>query len=918
MTSVSGSSGFGTNAQSAASVNGVVSGIQWQGMIDQIIAIDQNRELTPVTKRQTANQTEAAAWTELKNVVAQVYDAAAALKDSSALDVFSASVGNSASTGHVLLSATAATGATAGSFSAEVVQLAQSEKIGSNLMASSSAALNVSGQFSLNGRVITVAGTDSLTSVRDKINSANTGTAPSGVTATIIGTSTGAQMMLTSDLTGIAGIQATDTTDGVLQSLGFTDSTTVANVSASGATQTHRVWSATTAIAAALGLPLPSPSTIRINGQSIPIDLSIDSLTTIQAKINAAMPSRAATIASETVGSRTAYRLQTDATVEIDGSAAVPADSAKTLSALGFTNAGRGALQGAVGSANPFGDGVGGAAVNATLLSAVRIDSQPLALATNDVFTISGTRGDGSSVSTTFKIADAATATVGDLLAAINNAASGFGAGARSAAAAMGTDGRIVLRDSATGASQLGLSLTVARASGGTISLGSFSAATGGTLGRSRVLVAGADARLRIDGQTVTRASNTISDAVTGVTLNLQSAEPGSTVSVSVTHDVSSITNSLNTFVSAYNSARSWVKTATAAGGALAHNYSAKAMVQSLTSTLLTPVIGASGSLTSAATVGLQHDRTGVLSLNTTVFQKMAASNFSDVRNLLTVGGITTNSQLSFITAGSAAKPSSTPYAVSITRAATLATAASAAWAGGVYVNSGTADTMTITDAATSKTGNISLSGGDTIDAAVSRLNTMFSDKGMRLVASKSSGRLAVDALDHGLSNGFTVAYTAGSVGDGIATAITAGAYKGLDVAGTINGEAATGRGQMLAGATGNATTDGIWLRYSGTTAPVNGDAGSLSFSLGLAGTLASISDSISASFGGTATKLSTAATTRASNLDSRIAAIQTRLDARRKALTTQFTAMEKAMSKSNSVGSFLTSQMNALQAQSK
>ena len=137
-------------------------------------------------------------------------------------------------------------------------------------------------------------------------------------------------------------------------------------------------------------------------------------------------------------------------------------------------------------------------------------------------------------------------------------------------------------------------------------------------------------------------------------------------------------------------------------------------------------------------------------------------------------------------------------------------------------------------------------------------------------------------------------------------------------MAGTINGEAATGRGQMLVGATGNATTDGIWLRYSGTTAPVNGDAGSLSFSLGLAGTLASISDSISASFGGTATKLSTAATTRASNLDSRIAAIQTRLDARRKALTTQFTAMEKAMSKSNSVGSFLTSQMNALQAQSK
>ena len=481
-TSTTGSSGFGTTAQSTATVNGVVSGIQWQQMVDQIMAIDQSVELTPVTNRQTAAQAEAAAWTQLQSVVGKVRDAMTALKDPTSFDVFNATASNSATSGRALLSVTAATGATPGSFAAEVLQLAQSEKLGGNVVASSSAALSISGQFALNGTVISIAGTDSLTTVRDKINAANAGTTPSGVTATIMGTGAGSQLVLTSDPTGAAGIQATDTADGVLQALGFTDGTTVANVTATGATQTNRVWSSTTAIAAALGVPLPAPSTIRVGGVSINIDLSVDSLTTIATKINLALPSSpAASVVSETVGSRTAYRLQTDATVETNA-----AGSAAILSALGFTNAGRGGQTAAIGSANLFSsDGSGSAASGSTLLSALHIGTPSLGLATNDVVTINGTRGDGTSVSTTFKITDAATANVDDLLAAINGSTSGFGAGTRKATATIGSDGRIVLTDSTAGTSQLGLSLTVTRALGGTVSLGSFSAATGGAAGRS-------------------------------------------------------------------------------------------------------------------------------------------------------------------------------------------------------------------------------------------------------------------------------------------------------------------------------------------------------------------------------------------------------------------------------------------------
>jgi len=186
----------------------------------------------------------------------------------------------------------------------------------------------------------------------------------------------------------------------------------------------------------------------------------------------------------------------------------------------------------------------------------------------------------------------------------------------------------------------------------------------------------------------------------------------------------------------------------------------------------------------------------------------------------------------------------------------------------------------------------------------------------MRLIASKTAGsRLTIGSLDYGTTGGFSVAYTPGAGGDGTAAlGILAQQYSGLDVGGTINGRAATGSGQILAGAKGDAS-ESVFIKYTGATARA---AGPLAFSLGVGGKLASISDGIAADNSGTAATLSSAATTQASDLGTRIAAIQTRLDARKAQLTAQFIAMESAMSKAQSLGSYLTSQMNALQAQGK
>lgn len=904
-TSSSGSNG------PVASIQGLSSGIQWQSMVDQIMQIEQSTELDPVTAKQQAAQAQAQAWTSFQGVLGKFRDAATALRDPSSFDVFTATADKSSTSSRDLVSATAATGASPGTFSAEVLQLARAEKIGGNVVASGTSALGVNGQFALNGVTITVAATDSLSSIRDKINAVNSGTAPSGVTATILAAGSGSQLVLTSDNTGAAGIEATDDAAGTLQALGFADNSTVANIATNGATQSSRVWSTTAAVGPTLGFAMPGASTIKVGGQTVAVNLATDSLQTISDKINAALGSpSAASIVTETVGSRTAYRLQTNSTVETDSSVDAAA-SARILSVLGFTKEGRSGLTSSIGSGNTFSDATNAPVATTTALGDLKIGSQSLGLVAGDVINIGGTRGDGTNVTKTFTVGSGST--MQDLLDAINNSTNGFGSGTRTATATV-SGGRIVLTDGTSGASQLGLSLTVARAAGGTVSLGAFSAATGGTVGRGRELVTGLDAQVRIDGQTVTRATNSISDAVSGVTLNLLGAEAGTTVNVSISRNVDAITQNIQTFASAYNAVRTWVNQATATGAALANDTSAQSMMQSLTNALLNNVTGATGSLTTAALAGLQHDKSGVLSLDTTVFKNYAATNFEDLRHLFTVTGTPSDSEVSFVSAGTAAQATATPYALNITQPATLAAITGSAFA--TYATAGAPDTMSVTDASTGYSGTVSLTNGDSIDAVVAHMNSMFAAQKMRLTASKTTdSKVQITSLDYGTTGGFTVGYTAGAGGDGTATlGITAQAYSGLDVAGTINGVAGTGRGQYLTGATGD-PTEGIVIKYTGTTARA---AGTLGFSTGVGGTLAKIADDLAADNSGAVAVQSTNASTQSDNLTARISDIQSRLAARRQQLTQQFLAMETALNKAQSIGSALTSQINGLQSTSK
>ncbi|MEJ5365229.1 MAG: flagellar filament capping protein FliD [Desulfosoma sp.] len=72
-------------------------------------------------------------------------------------------------------------------------------------------------------------------------------------------------------------------------------------------------------------------------------------------------------------------------------------------------------------------------------------------------------------------------------------------------------------------------------------------------------LQAGEDAAFTIDGIAMTRSSNTITDAIQGVTLQLRGEDPAATVTLSLDRDEKGIEGKIQAFVDAYNSVMKYI-----------------------------------------------------------------------------------------------------------------------------------------------------------------------------------------------------------------------------------------------------------------------------------------------------------------------------------------------------------------------
>ncbi|HEX6771698.1 MAG TPA: flagellar filament capping protein FliD [Acidobacteriaceae bacterium] len=145
---------------------------------------------------------------------------------------------------------------------------------------------------------------------------------------------------------------------------------------------------------------------------------------------------------------------------------------------------------------------------------------------------------------------------------------------------------------------------------------------------------AGQDAQLTVDGIQISSASNTISNAISGVTMQLlgKSAAP---VQVEIDNDTGSVTAALSTLVKDYNSV---VSALTAQEGKDASGKAQPLYGSPLISQLQQMLSGAlntaSGtSLTSMTQIGLSLNANGMLSLNTDQLTSALNDNFAGVQN---------------------------------------------------------------------------------------------------------------------------------------------------------------------------------------------------------------------------------------------------------------------------------------------
>ncbi|MES2524662.1 MAG: flagellar filament capping protein FliD [Gemmatimonadota bacterium] len=574
-------------------IAGIGSGIQWGDIVDSIVKADEARIITPITAELDLRAKQREAWLKLQTMVETLNDSARNVRKTG-FSGFTATVPPSPITSRTLLTATPSLTATAGKYRVEVVQLADTAKIGGSSVANTSAALGFTGDFSVNGVSFAVTAADSLDALRTRINDANTGATPTGVTATIVSEGgTAGRLVLTRDTGGSSGITITDGTGGIAREIGLLDS------------RTKLASSSTLAAAAAMGVAVsPAPASINVGGKIITLDLSTESIASIAAKINAAGGS--ANVETQPFGDETRYRLIVNGNVS-----AVAGDSGSqaVIDALGFTAGGFGAVSQTVAS-GAFSDAGDAVATAGTLLTGLKLDGALAGLAVGDAINIRGMRGDGTAVTIGLVIDPGDT--MQTLLDKINDATTGFGSGTRPASASIGPDGRIRLTDSQGGASRLSLQFGIARSDGTTGTLGTPAVSVAG---RSRELQQGRDAIIRVDGQEYTRSTNNITDAISGVTLSLTAAEAGTTIDLVIDRDSKGAVDAVTKFKDAYNAIRTFFDEQRVVGAPLYANTLLRGMVDSFTAALRTEVPGNS-TYSRLAQTGLALDRNGKLTMD--------------------------------------------------------------------------------------------------------------------------------------------------------------------------------------------------------------------------------------------------------------------------------------------------------------
>jgi flagellar hook-associated protein 2 len=479
-----------------------------------------------------------------------------------------------------------------------------------------------------------------------------------------------------------------------------------------------------------------------------------------------------------------------------------------------------------------------------TLAQAQKIKSD--AFASTDTTIGSGTltiefgtyNNDGSFTNHPDKLAKAITIEPGQSsLGSIRDAINQADVGVSASIVNDGAGNRLVIASSDTGLNNA-LKITVSDSDGNHtdnagLSRLAYDASTGGAINMVET-VAAQNATMVIDGINISKPSNMISDALGGVTFNLIKAESGTTTTLNVARDVSKVQAGAEAFVKAYNELAKTISdvsrydVANQQASVLTGDSTVRAIQTQLRGVLNSFLPGAAGGLNSLSQIGISFQKDGTLQLDNAKLNAVLNDPSKDIaafftsKTAATTPPITTNlaqtsdNLISLINQPANFQPGS--FAVNITQLATR----------GEAVGS-TAATLNISSLPLFENNTLDLSidgisssitltdGAYTADSLAAEIqsqinsNATFQTGGVSVTVIQNAGILSITSNRFGSTSSVEI-----TGGNGVADLFGAPTEtQGLDVAGTIGGEPATGSGKDLSG-TGAAAD--ITLRVDGGT----------------------------------------------------------------------------------------------------
>jgi len=443
--------------------------------------------------------------------------------------------------------------------------------------------------------------------------------------------------------------------------------------------------------------------------------------------------------------------------------------------------------------------------------------------------------------------------------------------------------------------------------------------------------------------------TNTYNDAISGVALTAKKTHgAGESVNVTAGRDTEAIKREIENFISAYNEVITAVdkqfsyNVATKEAGALIHEAVLSAMQTSFRGSATGAVGGLDKKLNLLSALGIRSQADGKLKLvDSATLDRQLEKNPAGLRKLFAASAVSNKNAIEFMSLTDATIGGKS-YNVDITTAATsgnyTAQAITSLSLSAPLVLDSTNNSLILKlDGLTSSLITLAAgsytSGTQLAKEIQTRANAdaNLAGKGLKVswVEGSGSGFLKFESSTFGSTSSIEALteisetqsdgskkVTATATARQILGLLNATKVDGVNVAGTINGEAATGFGRILTGNSLNKNTEGLKLEINLSSSQlVEGVDGVVTVTKGVGSRMRTTLNSIVDGAKGSLSLRVRGLNNEVNDLKAQIKAIDGRLEKRRESLLQKFTQMEETLGQLNSQSAFLTSSLGSLQS---